>query len=498
MIPLASHFINGEWVRGNGDELESLNPGNGERIWQGFTADVHQVQTAIDAAAAAFPYWAERSLKQRASYLIRFTEMINEHKALLADTIGQETGKPLWEAETEVVAMQGKAALTIKAYQERCRHEVTESDGVRSQLSHRPHGIVAIFGPYNFPAHLPNGHIMPALLAGNTIILKPSELTPRTAELMVHLWQKAELPDGVLNLLQGGKDTGAMLASHPTINGLYFTGSAATGCYLHQQFGGQPEKILALEMGGNNPLLVTETNNLTAAVFNTIQSAYITSGQRCTCARRLLVPEGAKGDLFLQLLTESVEQISVGTYNQQPAPYMGSLISQAVMSRMLEAQEQLLNQGANTLVQMQRFADRGALLTPGLIDCTHISEPNDEELFGPLLQVFRVRDIPHAIEIANNTRYGLAAGVLSDNPKVFEQFQRHVRAGLINWNRPLTGASSARPFGGTGLSGNQRPSAWYAADYCAYPVASLQSEKMDLPETLPPGLHIDDHIWGNS
>jgi len=498
MTPLASHFINGEWIRGNGDEIESLNPGNGELIWQGFAADDDQVDAAINAAADAFPHWAELSLKQRATYLLRFTESLTDYKDLLADTIGQETGKPLWEAYTEVAAMQGKAALTIRAYQERCKQEQTDSDGVRSILSHRPHGIVAIFGPYNFPAHLPNGHIMPALLSGNTAVLKPSELTPRTAELMVHLWQKAELPDGVLNLLQGGKETGIALASHAKINGIYFTGSAETGCYLHQQFGGQPEKILALEMGGNNPLLVTETNNLTAAVYNTIQSAFITSGQRCTCARRLLVPEGKKGDLFIQLLKESIEHISVGTYNQQPAPFMGSLISQTAMSGMLEAQQHLVDQGAIPLVKMLRFADRGALLTPGLIDCSAIEAPEDKELFGPLLQLYRVKDIQHAIDMANNTRYGLSAGVLSDNPKVFEQFQRHVRAGLINWNRPLTGASSARPFGGTGISGNHRPSAWYAADYCAYPVASLQADQMELPDTLPPGLHIEDHIWGHS
>lgn len=497
MKPHASLFINGEWVQGNGPELESVNPGNNERIWQGFCSDTEQVNQAVTAAADAFPHWSELTLKQRAACLLKYTQLVEEHKELIADTIGQETGKPLWEAKTEVAAVLGKAGLTIKAYQARCPSEASEIQGARSTLSHRPHGIVAIFGPYNFPAHLPNGHIMPALLAGNTIVLKPSELTPRTAELMVYLWQKSELPDGVLNLVQGSKETGEVLAQHPDINGLYFTGSAATGCYLHQQFSGQPEKILALEMGGNNPLLVTKTKSIAAAVYNTIQSAFITAGQRCTCARRLLVPEGQQGDKFIAALTEAVEKIDVGTYNQNPAPFMGSLISQAALSNMLHAQDRLIEQGATSLVGMQRFTDKGALLTPGLIDCSAIAEPADEELFGPLLQIFRVRDLQHATQLANNTKYGLAAGVLSDDPKVFEYFQRHVRTGLINWNRPLTGASSARPFGGTGISGNHRASAWYAADYCAYPVASLQAEQMQIPDTLPPGLHIDDHIWGH-
>ncbi len=495
MKPQASHFINGSWIEGCGETMQSLNPGNNERIWQGTAADESQVALAVAAAAEAFPHWAELTLQQRAGFLRRFTEILEEHSDLMADTIGQETGKPLWEAKTEVTAMLGKAALTIKAYQERCHPDEKYNDGVRSVLQHRPHGVVAVFGPYNFPGHLPNGHIMPALLAGNTLVFKPSELTPRTAELMVHFWQKADLPDGVLNLVQGARDTGAALAAHPSLNGLYFTGSAATGCYLHEQFGGQPEKILALEMGGNNPLLVTETKNLAAAVLHTIQSAYITAGQRCTCARRLLVPKGREGDKFIQLLTEAVREIAVGTYNQQPPPFMGSLISQNAVTQMLAAQEKLCAQGGTPLVEMQRFSE-GALLTPGLIDVTCITQLDDEEYFGPLLQLIRVDSITHACEVANQTRYGLAAGVLSDNPHVFQQFQRHVRAGLINWNRPLTGASSARPFGGSGISGNHRPSAWYAADYCAYPVASLQAESIELPATLPPGLHIEDHIWG--
>lgn len=497
MKPLASHFINGEWIQGDGEAMESLNPGSSERIWQGYSANNAQVDAAVASAAQAFPHWSELTFQQRAAFLRRFTELLDEYTPLLADTIGQETGKPLWEAKTEVTAMRGKAALTIKAYQERCHSEESHNGGIRSVLSHRPHGIVAIFGPYNFPGHLPNGHIMPALLAGNTAVFKPSELTPRTAEFLVHLWQKAELPDGVLNLIQGGKETGEDLSRHPQINGLYFTGSAATGCYLHQQFGGQPEKILALEMGGNNPLLVTHTQNIPAAVYNTIQSAFITAGQRCTCARRLIVPHGSDGDAFIEALTEATRSIEVGTYNQTPEPFMGSLISQSAVTQMLSAQESLLEMGAESILKMQRFTDKGALLTPGLIDCTHIEEPLDKEFFGPLLQIYRVSSLQQATELANQTRYGLSAGVLTDEPKIFDYFQRHVRAGLINWNRPLTGASSARPFGGTGLSGNHRPSAWYAADYCAYPVASLQSDSMELPDQLPPGLHIDDHIWGH-
>lgn len=488
MNPVASLFINGNWIAGEGTAMESLNPGNGDQIWKGRAATDSQVDDAVQAAINAFPAWSGHTFEQRVAHVRRFNEVVEHYRTLIADTIGQETGKPFWEAETEVAALQGKAEISIQAYLDRTPSHEDSQAGLTTRLQHRPHGVVAIFGPYNFPAHLPNGHIMPALLAGNTIVLKPSELTPRTAELLVHLWQKAELPDGVLNLVQGDRETGAALASHPQIDGLYFTGSATTGCYLHEQFAGQTEKILALEMGGNNPLLVTEVKDIQAAVFHTIQSAYITSGQRCTCARRLIVPEDHAGDRFIDALRKAVGRIQVGAYNLQPAPFMGAMISNTAVDNVMAMEQALIERGAEPLVALHRPDPQYAYLTPGLIDVTGVTDREDKECFGPLLQVIRVADLDAAILEANNTRFGLSAGVLSDNPQVFHQFDRTVRAGLINWNRPLTGASSKLPFGGTGISGNHRASAWYAADYCAYPVASQLSERLVLPEAQPPGL----------
>lgn len=488
MNPVASLFINGRWCAGEGTAMTSENPGNGDRIWQGNAATDSQVHQAVDAAQAAFNSWSEHTFEQRCQIIRRFSQVVESYRSLLADTIGQETGKPLWEAETEVSAMLGKAELSVKAYLERTPHHQSTNNTITTRLQHRPHGIVAIFGPYNFPAHLPNGHIIPALLAGNTLVFKTSELTPRTSELLVHLWQKAELPDGVLNMVQGGRETGAILANHPQINGLYFTGSAATGCYLHQQFAGHPEKILALEMGGNNPLLVTEARDLEAAAYHTIQSAYITAGQRCTCARRLLVPRGAEGNRFIAHLSHAMQQIQVGPYNRQPQPFMGALISNQAVEQLLNTEQRLVDAGGEKRVPLTRPDPDHAFLTPGLIDVTGITHRQDEEHFGPLLQLIRVDNLDEAIAEANLTAYGLAAGVLSDNPSVFHQFDKQVRAGLINWNRPLTGASSALPFGGIGISGNYRSSAWYAADYCAYPVASQLSDQLSIPEQTPPGL----------
>jgi succinylglutamic semialdehyde dehydrogenase len=323
------------------------------------------------------------------------------------------------------------------------------------------------------------------------VVFKPSELTPKVAELSVQCWIEAGLPAGVLNLLQGGRDTGVALAGHSGIDGLFFTGSSRTGNSLHQQFAGRPDKILALEMGGNNPLVVDEVADVDAAVYTVIQSAFISAGQRCTCARRLLIPQGAWGDAFLARLVEVTSTLQVGAFDQQPAPFMGSVISLAAARALLDAQEVMLANGAVALLEMTQPAAQSALLTPGIIDVSDVADRADEELFGPLLQVIRYADFDAAIQEANATQYGLAAGLLSDSQARYQHFWLQSRAGIVNWNKQLTGAASTAPFGGVGASGNHRASAYYAADYCAYPVASLETETLSLPASLTPGVTLN-------
>jgi succinylglutamic semialdehyde dehydrogenase len=386
--------------------------------------------------------------------------------------------------------MINKVAISVQSYRERTGEKSAPLAEATAVLRHKPHGVVAVFGPYNFPGHLPNGHIVPALLAGNTVLFKPSEQTPKVAEMTVRCWIEAGLPAGVLNLVQGGRDTGIALAAQPGLDGLFFTGSSGTGEALHQQFAGRPDKILALEMGGNNPLVVEEVADLDAAVYTIVQSAFISAGQRCTCARRLIVPEGAWGDRLLERLIEVCGQLQVGAFDQQPPPFMGSVISLDAAQTLLDAQAQLLAKGALALLAMTQPDPQSALLTPGLLDVSTVAERPDEELFGPLLQVIRYADFDAALREANATRYGLAAGLLSDCADRYQQFWLHSRAGIVNWNKQLTGAASTAPFGGVGASGNHRASAYYAADYCAYPVASLEVASVALPVTLSPGIQL--------
>ena len=482
------HWIGGQWVTSDGPEFSSRNPVTQAVVWRGHAASQETVNAAVSAARAAIPSWAGLSVEARIAYLKEFARLLGEHKSSLAHTIGFETGKPLWEAATEVATMIGKIDISIRAHQERTGERSTAQADHTAVLRHRPHGVVAVFGPYNFPGHLPNGHIVPALLAGNCVIFKPSELAPASAEATVKLWQQAGLPPGVLNLLQGGRESGIALAAHAGIDGLFFTGSSQTGKHLHQQFAAQPQKILALEMGGNNPLVVGDIQNVDAAIHHIVQSAFISAGQRCTCARRLLVRAGAEGDRLLVRLVDVSQRLKVGSFDDADPPFMGAVISLAAAAALLRAQAALISQGAKALLEMKCVKPGTALLSPGIVDVTAVADLADEEYFGPLLQVIRYRNFEDALTIANNTRYGLAAGLLSESADQYATFLRHIRAGIVNWNRPLTGASSAAPFGGIGASGNHRASAYYAADYCAWPQASLESSTLTLPEKLSPGL----------
>lgn len=487
-------LIAGHWQAGGGPAFDSINPSTGRAIWRGASADQSDVDAAIHAARATFPAWADLAFTEREAIVRRFAALLEANKERLAQVIGAETGKPLWETRTEVATMIGKVDLSVKAYHARTGVSENPMGAAKQVLRHRPHGVVAVFGPYNFPGHLPNGHIVPALLAGNTVIFKPSELTPWVAEETVKLWCEAGLPAGVIGLLQGERATGERLAKHDGLDGLYFTGSARTGQILARQFAETPQKILALELGGNNPLIVgqigTSASETRAALHDIIQSAYLSSGQRCTCARRLYVPRGAAGDALVASLAEAVRQIKVGAFDADPQPFMGPLVSARAAQGLLDAQAHLLSLGAVPIVAMQRLPLGEAYLSPALLDVSTIAELPDEEYFGPLLQLDRYDALDDAIAKANRTRYGLSASLLSADRAEYARFYRASRAGIVNWNRQTTGASGAAPFGGTGASGNHRPSAFYAADYCAYPVASIEAPASELPATLAPGLTV--------
>ncbi|MGC9452115.1 MAG: succinylglutamate-semialdehyde dehydrogenase [Oceanipulchritudo sp.] len=456
--------------------IVSINPADGSVVWQGPAAGNKDIATSVSLARRVFPEWAARPLNDRIHALRQFSKVLEVRKEGLAGLIAREVGKTLPEARAEVASMIGKIEISIRSHAERC----AELPAGKAYTRFKPHGAVAVLGPYNFPGHLPNGHICPALLAGNAVVFKPSELAPAVAEATLACWKEAGLPKGVLQVLQGGAETARALVRNPELDGVFFTGSAATGKLLARQFADTPGKILALEMGGNNPLIVDTGNigNLDAAAEITIQSAFITTGQRCTCARRLLVIEAPKVHGFIDRLIGRAKALRIDDPFADPPPFMGPLASPDFVEKILSAQETLLQLGATPLLPAEGMRQGTGFISPGILEVSGLSNPPDEEIFGPLLQVIRVPDLDSAIDRANDTRYGLAAGLLSDERSRYDHAWPRLRAGIINWNTPLTGASSAAPFGGIKDSGNLRPSAWFAADYCAYPVASIEEPKV--------------------
>lgn len=490
-ISTREQLIAGAWRSGGGPVFASTSPATGKTVWSGAAATVSDVAAAVAAARSAQAEWANRPPEARIAILEACARELATHGAELADVIGLETGKPCWEVREELASMVGKIAATIDAWRERHQDRIvtlpTAGPGDAATVRYRPHGVLAVLGPFNFPGHIPHGHIVPALLAGNTVVFKPSEFTPLSGRRMAEIWMRVGVPPGVFNLVQGGRETGAALAGNPGHDGILFTGSYRTGVALRRLWVDEPGKLLAVELGGNNPLVVHAARDVDAAATLTILSAFLTAGQRCSCARRLIVPESAGGDAFVERLLARLDTLRVGLPDDVPEPFMGPVIRPAAARSLVTAQDELLARGGVALRLMAPQRGIPTLLSPGLIDVTAIRDRPDTEWFGPLLQLIRVPDFDAAIAEANRTAYGLAAALISDEPSHADAFRSRVRAGIVNWNRQTTGASARLPFGGIGRSGNHRPSGFFAIDSCGYPVASLERDRVT-PPPAPPGL----------
>jgi succinylglutamic semialdehyde dehydrogenase len=455
-------------------EIVSVEPATGVELWRG---EVGNVDETVARARRAWPQWAAQPLANRIELLRRFVNEVRKEQDTFAELIARETGKPLWEARTEVESVMGKVEISIRAYAERTGQRRLDSalQGTAA-VRHKPHGVMVVLGPYNFPAHLPNGHIVPALIAGNVVIFKPSEKTPATGEFLLGCFHRSGIPEAVVQLLIGGPREGQALVAHDGIDGVLFTGSATVGVEINRTLAAIPGRILALEMGGNNPIVLWDTPKIADAAMLIVQSAFTSAGQRCTAARRLIV----KSSLYEQVVGEVkrlIGRLVIGAPFDDPAPFMGPVIDMPAADQLTEAFLTLMSRGGKPLTHMRRPHEDLPFVTPGLIDTTAMDKRPDIELFGPLLQVVRVDDFDQAIAEANNTRFGLSASLIGGNPQDYKRFWANIRAGIVNWNRPTNGASSAAPFGGVGYSGNHRPAAFYAADYCAYPVTSTEMEQ---------------------
>ncbi|WP_408609240.1 succinylglutamate-semialdehyde dehydrogenase [Alteripontixanthobacter muriae] len=456
------------------NEIISYEPATGKELWRRAAGNVDET---VDRARRAWPAWAAQPLATRIELMRRFANEVRKANDAFAELISRETGKPLWESRTEVEAVVAKVEISITSYAERTGQKKLDSAlGGSAAVRHKPHGVMAVLGPYNFPAHLPNGHIVPALIAGNAVIFKPSEKTPAVGEFLLGCFHRAGVPAAAVQLLTGGPQEGKDLVAHRDIDGVLFTGSAQAGIAINKKLATNPGKIVALEMGGNNAILVLDTPKIQDAAVTIIQSAFTTAGQRCTAARRLIV-KASMYDALIEEVKRLADRIIFGEPFADPAPFMGPVIDNQAADQLTESFLYLLSNGGKAIKHMKRPNDDLPFVSPAIIDTTKLEDRPDVELFGPLLQVIKVDSFDEGIAEANNTRFGLSASLIGGTPQDYNRFWAGIRAGIVNWNRPTNGASSKQPFGGVGLSGNHRPAAFYAADYCAYPVASTEMDQ---------------------
>lgn len=455
-------------------EIISYEPATGNELWRGKVGDVDEI---VARARRAWPAWAAQPLSNRMELVRRFANEVRKESEKLAELIARETGKPLWEARTEVESVVAKVEISIRSYAERtAQRKLDNAMQGTTAVRHKPHGVLAVLGPFNFPAHLPNGHIVPALIAGNVVVFKPSEKTPATGELLAMCFHRAGISAAVVQVLIGGPAEGQALVAHDGVDGVLFTGSAHVGIAINRKLAARPDKIVALEMGGNNPIVVWDTPKITDTAALVVQSAFTSSGQRCSAARRMII-KSSMYDAVVAEVKRMSDRLIVGAPFDEPAPFMGPVIDNAAADGLTESFLYLMSHGGKAIKHMVRTRDDLPFISPAIIDTTGVKERPDVELFGPMLQVIRVDDFDQAIAEANSTRFGLSASLVGGTPQEYNRFWANVRAGVVNWNRPTTGAPSSAPFGGVGLSGNHRPSAFYAADYCAYPVTSTEMEQ---------------------
>jgi succinylglutamic semialdehyde dehydrogenase len=456
------------------DEILSHEPATGAQVWRGPVGDVGD---AVARARRAWPAWAAQSHSTRIELMRRFTNEVRRDYDKLADLIARETGRPLWEARSEVDDVLNRVEVAVRAYAERTAQRRLDSALQGSAaLRHKPHGVMAVITPASSPVSVPAAQIVPALIAGNTVVFKPSERAPACAQMLVQCFYRAGVSATVLQWLAGGAQQGQDLVTHDGIDGVLFTGSAHVGIAINRRLAGNPGKIVALEMGGNNPIVVWDTPKIADAAALVVQSAFAGAGQRCTAARRLIV-KASLADALIDEVRQLTERLIVGAPFDDPAPFMGPVIDNRAADGLTESFVYLLSNGGRPIKHLVRLDEAHPFLSPAIIDVTRMKERPDVELFGPLLQVIIVDDFETAIAEANATRFGLCAALIGGSPQDYNRFWAQVRAGVINWNRPTSAHSSGAPLGGIGLSGNHRPAAFYAADSCAYPVASAELEQ---------------------
>jgi succinylglutamic semialdehyde dehydrogenase len=449
-----------------------------------------QVDRAVEAARGAFPAWRRLGAPARAALLRAYQARLQAHQEPLALAISREIGKPRWEAKAEVQAMIAKVEVSLTEGAALSRDLVVE--GLPGEIRHRPHGVAAVLGPFNFPGHLPNGQLVPALLAGNAVVFKPSEKGVATGALIARCLHEAGFPAGVVSVVQGGAAVAQHLVAHPGVDAILFTGSLAVGQRILAATAHRPGVLVALELGGKNASLVLDDADLERAVREVAFSGFATAGQRCTATSRVIATRAVAGRL-----AEGLARAARGARVGHPADegvFCGPLIAEGARQQLLAAQRLAVAAGFEPLAPggAVEARTRGYYVQPAVHlaprGVHHLAGYTDTELFAPDLAVLVVEDVEQAIAVANATPFGLSAAVYTRDRVAFERCAEELEVGVLHWNRSSAGASGRLPFGGVKASGNHRPGGVTMGQSCGYAQGVLLP--LEPPGPLPtwPGL----------
>lgn len=491
-VSFLGNYIDGRFVTSSRPDSSWVNksPANLKDEVIRIESEVNHADDAIKCAREALASWSGLKQEERNHYLLRLKEIFVTHAEEMAVLISRETGKPLWETKTEASALASKIDITLSHSLKLVSDQKIENalPGVAGYIRYKPRGVMAVLGPFNFPAHLPNGHIIPALATGNTVVFKPSEWTPAVGQFYAQLVDKAGLPPGVFNLVQGKGDVGERLVMSDQVDGILFTGSYEVGFKIKQATLGHFWKVLALEMGGKNASIVWEDADLEKSVYENLIGSFSSSGQRCSCTSRIVLHRSL-ADEFISRFYEAAKKLSIGHWSKPV--FMGPLINEAAVEKYIRFQGIAKREGNESLMRGKVLDTEypGYYVTPS-INLVQKPDANSvyqkSEIFGPNVAIFTVDDFQEALQIVNSTDYGLVMSVFSKSKENYLEAFRKCNVGLINWNRASVGASSRLPFGGAGKSGNHQPSAHFAVNYCTIPVACLEDETaFDRSKILP-------------
>lgn len=482
-ISFLGNFIGGRFRKpaGRAHIMTSEDPGDLDTPVGVLAFSDRDVDAAVRAARRAFSPWSALPPERRAVFLKRFGRALRKEAGPLASLITREMGKPIRESCAEIdrifakveTAAEYEPALTAPS-----AHDA--GPGLEGICRFRPRGVLAILSPFNVPAHPAASQTLSAVMTGNTVVLKPSELVPFTGQLLARSWQEADLPPGVFNLVQGGACVGARLVAHPDVNGIFFTGSWQTGSRIRASLLDAPQKILALEMGGKNAAIVLDDADFENAIAETLTGAFMTTGQRCNATSRILV-QTRIAKKFIPEFTRRARGVTIG-YGTDDV-LMGPLASRRGHDRFLALARKAGREGFETLLEGGPFKaqKRGYYVRPSVRHreggprfAVRESSYADEELLGPDVAIYTVKTIEEAIRLNNRPRYGLVASVFTRSRAGFEKVFRAAENGLIHWNAGTVRSSARLPFGGMKRSGNGRPAGFFSSYICTVPTASIQ------------------------